>query len=118
MDKKGKIITLSIILLDIMFGLLVRNSIADFYYSQRIKNLPTLDRADFKNIVKEIKKEIFTPAPLNVGGEERDTFLTRSKVNAQTNIQRYNNGILPPLIENKKLNAAAQAKAEDMFKNQ
>ena len=70
------------------------------------------------NTINEVAKQILAPGPLDIGGSANQVVLTRSKVIAQTNIQRYDNGALPPLIENAKLNAAALAKANDIFKNQ
>ena len=59
-----------------------------------------------------------TPPPLNIGGSENNVVLTRAKIIAQTNIQRYDNGTLPPLIENAKLDLAASKKAQDLFAKQ
>jgi len=75
-------------------------------------------KTDLGNAINGFKKEILAPAPLNVGGKENQIVLTKAKIIAETNIQRYNNGLLPPLIENQKLNSAAKTKADDMFKNQ
>lgn len=82
------------------------------------KNLEKLQKTDFGDILNEVAREITTPPPLNVGGKENQIVFTRAKIIAQTNIQRYNNGTLLPLIENAKLNAVAEAKAKDMFSNQ
>ena len=87
-------------------------------YNNLGENLEKLNKLDFENVVNEFKKEILAPAPLNVGGEKNEVVLTKAKIIAQTNIQRYDNGTLPPLIENTKLDLAAMAKAQDMFKNQ
>lgn len=92
--------------------------IYDKFYNNFGENLQNFNKTDLGNIVSEIKKEIFTPPPLNIGGESNQVVLVRAKVIAQTNIQRYDNGALPPLSENAKLDAAALSKANDLFKNQ
>ncbi len=94
-----------------------RNSIFNFY-NQTTENLHQISKTDFGNVVTEFKKEVLTPSPLNVGGQENTVVFTKEKIIANTNIQRYNNGGLLPVIENAKLDAAAKAKAEDMFKKQ
>lgn len=99
---------------------------AGFYFKDSIfkiyndfgDDLQKLEKTDLGNIINQVKKEVFAPSPLNVGGKETNVVLVKSKIIAQTNIQRYNNGLLIPLIENSKLNAAALAKANDMFLNQ
>lgn len=90
----------------------------DYILKTYNNNLEKLEKTDLGNIIKEIKKEVFAPLPLNVGGQANQVVLTRAKIIAQTNIQRYDNGLLLPLVENAKLNASALAKANDMFKNQ
>ncbi len=87
-------------------------------YDSATKGLQSLNKTDFENILNEIKKEVLAPSPLNVGGQANQVVLTKAKVIAETNIQRYNNGLLLPLIENTKLNAAALSKANDMFAKQ
>ena len=70
-------------------------------------------------IAKLAEKEISAPPPLRTA-EEKETFqtvLSRLEIIEWTNIQRKKYG-LPVLKENSKLNAAAQAKTEDMFQNQ
>ncbi|MEK7663887.1 MAG: CAP domain-containing protein [Patescibacteria group bacterium] len=81
-------------------------------------NLQKFEKTDLGNIINEIKREVLAPVPLNVGGQSNQVVLVRSKVIAETNIQRYNNGMLLPLIENTMLNQAALAKANDMFLKQ
>ncbi len=56
---------------------------------------------------------------MNIGGEKTQAVLTKAKIIAQTNIQRYDQAVgLLPLLENEKLNEAALAKVNDMFLNQ
>jgi len=82
--------------------------------STKVKQFQNLD---VEYLVTEVKKEILTPAPLNVGGTSNETVLLKSKIIAETNAQRKING-LPELVENEILNKAARAKGNDMFKNQ
>jgi len=74
-------------------------------------------KTEIGSIISETGKEIFTPSPLNVGGESNEVVLLKSKIIAETNAQRIANG-LPALVENNILDDAATAKANDMFKNQ
>ncbi|MBM3206724.1 MAG: CAP domain-containing protein, partial [Candidatus Staskawiczbacteria bacterium] len=119
MSKILKSSILVLILIAIAFG-------AFYYYRDNIlklyentsEELSNLNKTDFKDALNEIKKEVFTPSPLNIGGVSNNYFLTKEKIIAQTNFQRYNNGPLAPLIENQKLNQVALAKANDMFLNQ
>lgn len=119
--SKNKIIILILILLSFAAVFYFLDSILVLYnniYSDFGKNFQQFEKTDLGNLINEAKKEILAPSPLNIGGKENQAVLTKAKIIAQTNIQRYNNGLLPPLLENAKLNAAAKAKAEDMFKNQ
>ncbi len=75
-------------------------------------------KSDLGNLVQEVQKEILAPSPLNVGGSANNVVLLASKVIIETNLARKENGNLPALVENAKLDAAALAKANDMFKNQ
>lgn len=82
------------------------------------KHLENFQKSDLANLLNEIKREILTSGPLRIGGAENDVVLVKAKIIAQTNIARFDNGMLPPLLENAKLNAAAMAKAKDMFEGQ
>jgi len=125
----GQVIVLGLVLLAIAAGFYFKDTIFDFYNNLG-KNLQKfipissqiLDevgkKTDLGNVINEFKKEVLAPAPLNIGGKENQVVLTKAKIMAHTNIQRYNNGLLLPLIENEKLYLAAKAKADDMFKNQ
>lgn len=115
--EKYKVIILIVLILALGLVFAFQGSIIRFYNYLGI-NLHQTDKTDIGNVIKEIAKEVLTSSPLNIGGKENQVILVKEKIIAQTNIQRYNNGLLPPLIENAKLTAAAQAKAEGMFKNQ
>src|SRR3989344_8368009 len=69
-------------------------------------------------IIGDLKKEISAPAPLRISVKKVSAVLTRAGVMNWTNVQRKENGNLPPLKENLVLNAAAEAKLKDMFRNQ
>lgn len=99
------------------FGFYYKNNIFSAYNDVG-KKLHQFDSSKIGDVVNQIAKHIFLPAPLIVGGEANEAVLVKSKIIAQTNIQRFNNGSLPPLIENAKLTASAKAKAVDMFTNQ
>lgn len=70
-------------------------------------------------IVPEPVREI-TPGPLEIKTSSQDpvvapTGITRASIMYWTNIQRKNNGNLPPLVENSILNTTATAKTADLF---
>ena len=115
------IILLILLLAGIWAGFNYRNKIIGVYedIGENIDdNLQNFKKTDLGNAIQSIAKQIAAPGPLNIGGQENNVVLVNSKVIAQTNSQRYENGGLMPLFENAKLNAAAKAKAEDIFKNQ
>ncbi len=114
---KSKIIILVLILVVFGAGFYFKDNILGIYNNVG-KDLKNLQKTDLGNVINEVAKKILPPPPLHVGGQENNVVLTKAKVIAETNIQRYNNGLLPPLIENLKLDTAAKAKANDMFKNQ
>ena len=82
------------------------------------QNLQSFQKTDLGDIIAKAGREILAPLPLHIGGKPNNVVLVKANIIAQTNLQRYDNGMLPPLIENAALSAAAKAKAEDMFKNQ
>lgn len=69
-------------------------------------------------LVDEIKRDIFAPSPLFVGGTHNNVVLSAATIMLETNKARAENGGLPALVENTTLNAVAKAKAEDMFKKE
>lgn len=81
-------------------------------------NLKDFQKTEIGTILTETGKEIFAPTPLKVGGKITNIIFDKDEIIYQTNLQRQNNGDLPPLTENKKLNEAALAKAQDMFAKQ
>jgi len=107
-------------------GFYFKNGLTDIFVKNINKFIPSsskiknkiVEKVELGNIIPKTERKISAPKPLNVGGKESEAILTKARVIAETNIQRYNNSALPPLIENIKLATAAKAKVNDMFKNQ
>ena len=115
---KHKIIILIIILLAVGVGFYFRDDVIKLYNNFN-KGVQDFQKTEIGNLITEIGKEVLTPPPLNIGGAKNQAVLTKAKIIAETNIQRYNQGDgLLPLFENQKLNEAALAKVNDMFLNQ
>ena len=112
-----RILVLFLILLIFGLGFYYQNNILEIY-NNTSKSIKDFKENDLENVLKEVKREILVSSPLNVGGKENQVILEKSKIIAYTNIQRYDNDLLPPLSLNLELEAAAKAKAEDMFLNQ
>lgn len=72
----------------------------------------------FDNIAEELEKKISLPEPLIYKNGSPDVILTIDGVVLWTNQQRRLNGDLSKLSSNDQLDAAAQAKVQDMFDNQ
>jgi len=79
--------------------------------------LTQIKTPSFNSLAEKIEKEILAPEPMVAKEEAPQSFLTQAGVIRLTNVQRKDNG-LPALLENKKLDASALAKAQDMLKNQ
>jgi len=95
---------------------------AAFYYNDALRHaagtaLKSFQKTNLGVLLDEIKRDILAPTPLNIGGKDGKD-LAAQKIIEQTNIARYDNGFLPALKENAKLDAVAQAKANDMFVKQ
>lgn len=97
-------------------GWFFRNDILDFY-SKLFLRLPQIEEKVSQLVVKEAKKEIFTPPPLRAKKEDPEALLTSAGVIKFTNLQRKKYG-LPLLRESEKLNLSAKLKVEDMFEKQ
>ena len=78
-------------------------------------NFPKLAQS---SIVQSIKEDISAPPPLISNIFSPSAHLTLEGTITQTNINRAQNGNLPALTENQKLDAAAKVKLNDMFKQQ
>lgn len=86
-------------------------------YTKLYLELPELEKGVGDFLMQEIEKQISTPPPLRAPTDAPQAFLTKAGVMRWTNTQRTKYG-LSPLKENSKLDASAQLKVEDMFKNQ
>ena len=117
MSIKKILVTLLVIGILGVAGFWFKNNIVAFYHSATTK-IQDFQKTDFGDIVNEVARDVLSPDPLNIGGKSNAVVLTSKKVITETNLQRQQNGNLPALKENEKLNAAAKAKADDMFKNQ
>ncbi len=117
MKKILYIIILVLVLLAFWAGAYFKDSILNFYHGAA-KNVEQFQKTDLSKTINQVANQILAPGPLNIGGQANSAVLTKAKIIAQTNIQRFDNGQLPPLLENAKLDAAAMAKAQDLFKNQ
>jgi uncharacterized protein YkwD len=116
--KISKIIIFVLIIADIAAGIYFKDNIVRFYNSLN-KQVQNFQKTDIGSTLTQIGKGILTtPPPLNIGGSEKPVVLLQSKIIAETNLQRQENGNLPVLTENAKLDEAASAKANDMFSNQ
>lgn len=75
---------------------------------------------DLQDTLSQVAQEVSTPPPLQlpISPLSKQVVLTAGKIIAETNLQRQENGDLPPVTENAELTAAAEAKAKDMFENQ
>lgn len=77
-----------------------------------------LSTIDLKKAGENFQSSILAPTPLRVFTKENQAVLVKEKVIAQTNIARFDNGMLPPLTENEVLDKVALKKAQDMFSKQ
>lgn len=116
MNKRLRLILL-LVVLNLLVILFFKDDIAHFFDSFK-KSVEQFQKVDLGKVATQVGHEILTPPPLNIGGTQNAVVFAKAKIIAETNVQRYNNGQLLPLIENAKLDAAAKAKAEDMFANQ
>lgn len=112
MKKIGVII---IILILLGLGFFFKDKLLDFY-DQLTQKLPAIEKFSL-GALDSLKNEILAPPPLRLTQDSVESFLTKAGVISLTNLERENSG-LSSLKENAKLNSAALAKAQEMFKNQ
>ena len=116
--KKGSARQLIVLILAVIFAAAIIFYFLSYQsfdlanFGQLTAKIPLLNPA-----VEKIKPVVSTPPPLVSAKPASDSVLTQIGVLAWTNNQRRQND-LANLAANEKLNAAAQAKVEDMFKNQ
>ncbi len=113
--RSKKLILILILLLLIVGGIYFRQQIYNTYLKLTQK-LAQIEKAATP-LAQKIEKEISAPPPLRSETLASQAHLTASGIIKLTNLQRKNSG-LPSLILNSKLQAAALAKAKDLFKNQ
>jgi uncharacterized protein YkwD len=115
---KFKTFIIAIIFLGVLgAGFYFRVQIFNFYNNFE-KNIQNFQQSDIGSLLSQTGKEILTPPPLNVGGDDNKAILLKSKIIEETNLQREINGGLPVLSENFLLSKMAEIKANDMFLNQ
>ncbi len=124
MGKFKKIIIFVLIIAAFAAGAYFKDDVIKFYNNFN-KQVQDFQKTDIGSTLSEVGKELLTPPPLRVIGPEKQVVLLKSKIIAETNFQRQENpptgeagGNLKVLTENAKLDEAAAAKANDMFKNQ
>jgi uncharacterized protein YkwD len=102
-------------------GIYFRDDAIKFYNSAswRInKQVQKVQTTDIGLVINQASKELLTPPPLTAYKNTDSAILLQSKIITETNLQRQQNGGLPVLIENEKLNEAAAAKAGDILAKQ
>lgn len=113
--KKVLGIILSIVIL-LGLGYFFRKDLFNFYIRLE-KKLPKIEKVS-NQLFNNIEKQISAPPPLRNNEAVSQSPLTEIGIITWTNNQRQQNGNLPPLAENTKLNEAALIKAQDMFARQ
>jgi uncharacterized protein YkwD len=98
-------------------GLYFRDSIPGVFKKVG-DNLQSFQQENLGGQIAQMTRQVLTSSPLNIGGKPNNVTLSAAKVIALTNIQRFNNGMMPPVVENAQLDLAAKAKAQDMFAKQ
>ncbi len=117
MGKIKVIIIFVLIIAAFGAGVYFRDDAINFYNNFG-KKVQDFQKTEVGQTISQVSKQIFTPPPLNIGGSNNQVVLLQSKIIAETNLQRQQNGNLTALKENEKLDEAAAAKANDMFLNQ
>lgn len=122
-----KIIILVLVVVAFGTGVYIKDLVLNFYdnFSNgnqspvKMTAISVLTQAsEIGSIVAKTAKQILAPPPL-LSYKKADSFsLLKSKIISETNLQRQQNGNLPSLNENEKLDTAAGVKANDMFFSQ
>lgn len=108
-------VVIAVLLIFLGAGFYFKSDIQKFYYDL-VSGFEQIQKVSLDSIAK-IEKQISLPTPIRAVVEAPQTFLTRNGTINWTNAQREQNNLLL-LKENEKLNAAAEAKARDMFEKQ
>lgn len=121
MRIKG-IIILIFVIAAVGSGFYFRNDLFKTYNNFVNRAYYEVKTDDIGTIISKVSKQFLTPPPLiSERQQEHDTeptVFSKIKIIFETNLQRQQNGDLSALKENAMLDAAALAKANDMFKNQ
>ena len=117
MAKSKAIIIFILIIVAFGAGIYFKDDAIKFYnnFNKQVKDF---QKTNIGQTISQVEKQILTPPPLNAGGASNNIVLLQSQIIAQTNLQRQENGNLPALKENAKLDEAASTKANDMFVKQ
>ena len=107
---------LKIIILAAALVLIWQNAGEIQKFFQKSDVINSISNSQLAAQIQNIEKQIFAPPPLKGSLDNKTSQLTVSGVIKWTNINRAQNGSLPALKENYKLDKAAQAKVADMFK--
>jgi len=113
---KSKIIFLILIIAAFGVGIYFKDDVIRLYNDFN-KQVQDFKKTEVGSLITETAKELITPPPLLVNNKAGSVILLKSKIIAETNSQREQNG-LPSLKENAELDKAASTKANDMFQNQ
>ncbi len=97
-------------------GIYWRADLLKFYFNLT-QQVSQFNKISVDSLISRIDKQVLLPPPLRFSGPAVEANLTRAGVIIYTNQAREKNG-LKPLIEDLKLNHAALAKAQEMFKSQ
>jgi len=112
--RKSLIVIFIIVAVILAVFLLFRSQFFDLFSGASKLSKPE-DIGNF--LLQKIEQKISLPGPLTSTEDAPQSFLTKSGIINWTNEQRTKNN-LPPLKENKMLDASAKLKVDDMFKNQ
>jgi len=117
---KGRLLFWSFILLLIVAVFAYRTPLFNFFAPR----VAQVEKVAVQVATNQITKQVSTPAPLRVPGKNPVSpsapaaALTSTGIIKQTNVERANNGNLPPLAENSLLDKIANLRMEDMFAKQ
>ena len=81
-------------------------------------SLQELENSLNNTTIQKIKQEIYAPEPLINKQNAPQSYLTKDGVLKWTNTARNENGSLPPLTENSKLDSVAEERLDDLFAKQ
>lgn len=92
MKKTLYISFLILVVAGLLAGFYFRNDILDVFNTATKKvqaNLQTVQKTNVAGTVNKIATQVLAPLPLTIGGSANNVVLVKSKIIAQTNIQRF-----------------------------